>query len=238
MKPNVLHTSIMTSKARHIMTTNYDYCFEKSICDKFSDVQSSNPSTGERSHSLHRKYPLGDKTVWHIHGEGDDVKIKETKSSYPFQSIMIGFQQYARYLYKIQEYCSGMKGKFPAISSKVIEPEEYSKNILSWVDVFFTHDIVILGLGFDFSEFHLWWLLTYRRKMQLINSRISNSIKYYYADNPNPPEPKDVRHDLNAAKHDMLKALGVECISFIVKEDIDYFDGYMSVLMIEELIDK
>ena len=34
----------------------------------------------------------------------------------------------------------------------------------SWVDYFIFGDLFIIGLGFDFSEFDLWWLINRRNR--------------------------------------------------------------------------
>lgn len=52
----------------------------------------------------------------------------------------------------------------------------------SWIDLFFTNDIHILGLSLDTSEIDLWWLLTYRARYALQRGKkiITNRIYYYY----------------------------------------------------------
>ena len=63
-----------------------------------------------------------------------------------------------------------------------------------WLDILFTHNVDIIGLGLDFSESHLWWLLNYRANMirkvsdnsdQDRSVIIDNEIKFYY------PEKED-----------------------------------------------
>ena len=48
-----------------------------------------------------------------------------------------------------------------------------------WSDLFFTHDIHIVGLTLDVCEIDLWWLLTYRAQLFHSNSGIKNEITLY-----------------------------------------------------------
>ena len=68
----------------------------------------------------------------------------------------------------------------------------------SWMDYFIMGDVYILGQGFDFSEFDLWWLLL-RRKREKANT---GKIVYY------EPEYR------NKYKLLALKALDVDTVSF------------------------
>ena len=97
----------------------------------------------------------------------------------------------------------------------------------SWVDLFFTRDIHIIGLRLDFIEIDLWWLLTYWAD-QIIkknNSNIKNKIYYYI--------PQKHTGKANG-KIELLGNLGVEVI--IVKKSyyqyynyiLDYFEGKIS----------
>jgi len=57
----------------------------------------------------------------------------------------------------------------------------------SWIDLFFTHDIYIIGLTLDFVETDLWWLLTYRARLKYYKSKrkgvkyidVANNIHYF-----------------------------------------------------------
>ncbi len=76
----------------------------------------------------------------------------------------------------------------------------------SWVDLFFSHDIHIVGLGLDFIEIHLWWLLTYRSRV-LNGHKLprKNKIYYYY------PNSREV---LDQTKLRFLKAYGITTRKF------------------------
>jgi len=55
----------------------------------------------------------------------------------------------------------------------------------SWIDLFFTKDIHVIGLTLDFVETDLWWLLTYRARSKFYQKgkkqklNITNRITYY-----------------------------------------------------------
>jgi hypothetical protein len=60
-------------------------------------------------------------------------------------------------------------------------------------------DIYIVGLGFDFSEFDLWWLLNRRLRE---NASIGNV--YFY----------ELISEQSNAKISVLKSLGIKCENF------------------------
>ena len=73
---------------------------------------------------------------------------------------------------------------------------------ISWVDKFFTDDISIIGLGLNFQEIDLWWILDFRaREKYTGNKEINNKITYYCPISEDP------------SRIPVLKALGV-----VVKE--------------------
>jgi hypothetical protein len=93
-------------------------------------------------------------------------------------------------------------------------------NYQSWIDLFFTKDIYIFGLGLDFVESDLWWLLTYRARSKYYKSRflINNKITYFI-----PSEYED----RSRSKLEILKANDVMVIPLAGKNKLDY---YISVL--------
>lgn len=74
----------------------------------------------------------------------------------------------------------------------------------SWIDLFFTKDIHILGLSLDFNKIDLWWLLSFREKSKCSKSlNIVNKIYYYI--------PKEYIA-ISKSKIDMLKSVGVTIV--------------------------
>lgn len=225
---NDFHFDIMTSNIKNILTTNYDYAFEKTMKLGLSNKNFTLPlSTREIVYSLKRKYefPNFNKVVWHIHGElNDGKKYKKDhhvgSAFYNETSIMIGYDHYSDYLTQIQKYIKGKKDKTDSEYDLPLTVKlNYNEGLgSSWVDFFFTHDLIIIGFSLDFSENHLWWLLDQRaRYIKRYNKRITNKIIYTY-----PKLPDESTEDLNElakqvakrkqmkAKVDILKALLVE----------------------------
>src|SRR5690606_20341177 len=69
------------------------------------------------------------------------------------------------------------------ISEKSIEQkfEENSFNNSSWIELFFTSNIHVIGFTFDFCEIDLWWVLNKRARMMksTLKAKIKNEIHFY-----------------------------------------------------------
>ena len=72
---------------------------------------------------------------------------------------MIGYEHYISSIHNIQ-----------------INQKENKK--ISWIDIFLNDNIYILGLGLDFGEIDLWWLLSYRNRLILDNKIQKNKVIY------------------------------------------------------------
>ena len=193
----------------HIMTTNYEYTIEQAIQPGFSPIEQNIVSTNEENNSLLRKYdfPSKDgilkKTVWHIHGEIEHAKHKNTEVIKPSNSILIGYNQYIAYQKAVFDYFYISKSSRYSSYTRLIDKlnsftENELPNVESWIDLFFFKNIDIVGLTLDFSELHLWWILNRRFALQrdgkvrdvfhsanrhLSKSNkttITNCIRYYY----------------------------------------------------------
>lgn len=141
-----------------ILTTNYSYDIEYNVIEKFPyNTDSFKRKYGfstingiDKRYLLHYFYRLNvnDKVtqdIWHIHGEAR----KKT-------SMVLTHDEYAKTINAILNY--GKMRKY-----------DYEKNTTelkfeSWVDYFIFGDLFIIGLGFDFSEFDLWWLINRRNR--------------------------------------------------------------------------
>jgi hypothetical protein len=231
--PNTrLHEIIVNSGIKHILTTNYDYAFEKVIIPAFNNEIGQLPvSTRETINSIRRRSIFKDKplSVWHIHGEINDNKNFTSKDNYPSKSIMIGYEHYSEYIGEMQKYIRGEKMKEEKRLSEKLQEKEFEQT--SWIDLFFTTDLVIAGLSFDFSEQHLWWLLNYRAKQKRRERKnIKNSIKYYYAVLPEV-DPNDLnefakrqtKRKITKAKLELFSSLGVDAIPIECNNYEEYF---------------
>ena len=69
-------------------------------------------------------------------------------------------------------------GAIPQIEDR---PPITSNNILSWIDLFFMSNLYIIGLGLNYEEIDLWWILTIRKRLiqKIGRNHINNNIIYY-----------------------------------------------------------
>lgn len=145
---------LLNLEVENILTTNYSFEFEKTIC--------TNPSIGkilnlygygkegeiskkEKELGIYQYIKLGDrKKLWHIHGIATRKK-----------SIILGQYYYGYLLSQVIGYTSELLRRWN------------SKNDFyhhSWIDCFVSNDVHILGFALDLAEIDLWWLLAYKKK--------------------------------------------------------------------------
>ena len=169
-QPGWIHEVFMTLPIREILTTNYDYMLEKTLVEtRDIPVGSTEPK-----YSLNRRSSINGYNFHHIHGEA--------KKS---DSLCLGYEHYAGYLSKLREYLK----KAPSVKESLTGGSREEK---SWADLFFTHDIHIVGLNLDVCEIDLWWLLNYRAYLYNLNPRIKNNLKneiYFYYTSSDPVKP-------------------------------------------------
>ena len=245
---NEYHQKIMNLNYDDILTTNYDYSLQKSIESNFlKKKRELARNRREIKYSFKRSYGLpGRRTVvWHIHGELMDTRTyRRVSGNYPEKSILIGYQHYSEYLQKIQENISGESGvqKIENQSLRVrLRNEEQSP---FWMDIFFTHNLDIVGQGFDFSENHLWWLINHRANLKRNDGtrggrsiNVNNRIRFFYPvikelDKNNISEPKafemiiEIKNRLAKSKaiSELLKAFHVTTISIECDSFKDFYD--------------
>lgn len=243
-EPNKFHNRIMKSKSiAHILTTNYEYSFEKVSNPQFNNDGERLPNaTLETKHSIKRRNNIDlnietEKSVWHIHGEiNHNQKFK--KGQYASRSIQIGYEHYGEYLYEIQAYVNGKK-----YTNQESIPNRLRKGItepISWIDILFTDYLIILGLGLDFSEIDLWWLFNYRRKVYSKHRGLNeNTVVFYYPSLPKEAiddQEKRIRREIKYEKKtaiaSMLETLGIKTEEILCK---DYEEFYKIILDKEEI---
>jgi len=200
MLPNTCHYLIRNQNFADILTTNFDYTIEKALGEE-SHFELAQGYPNELKYSLFRKkVTLEPKSlsIWHLHGEAKKIG-----------SITLGYEHYSGHLQHLREFVK-RKPK--------VDDQSYNLwirllkgKIGSWVDYFFSHNIHIVGLGLDFSELDLWWLLVYRSRiiMQVDKENgmynIQNKIYYYH----------EQHKGANAQLHnklEILKSLGVTLV--------------------------
>jgi len=187
--PNEIHKRIADLSPKHIITSNYDLVLEKDGNYKIDEFYK------EKRFSIFRRYydTQSKRNIWHVHG---DCKNPNT--------INLGFEHYSGQLQYLRNYVvSGTNYKKRGISKipLVKRLKHNTKQTKSWIDLFFREEIHIIGLGLDFVEIDLWWLLTYRaRYISKGIENVNNKIYYYL--------PNELRND-SEGKIKMLENIGI-----------------------------
>lgn len=174
MEPIDLHRKIASAGFDHIMTTNYDYCIEYA-----GETRSKPLDSSEIRYSLFRRHQLNKTIIWHIHGEIER----------PI-SIALGYEHYVGTLSTMRDYLfrgwDKKAEKRSLFMQKSTDFDDTQNNIqYSWLDVFLRDDIHMLGLGLDYCEIDLWWLLVVKEKLRYdafdsknVNTKVGET--YYY----------------------------------------------------------
>lgn len=242
---NEYHQKLASLSYDDILTTNYDYSLQKSIVPGFMDIKNKLAhNKQERKYSLKRNYKIPDveKYIWHIHGELFDSRShSESSNSYPEQSIMIGYEHYTSYLERIQENIKGKSGTQKVESQSLMVRLRNGKLSPFWTDIFFTHNLDIVGQSFDFSENHLWWLINFRANaMRSTKSKhkvkINNRIRFFYPkingaeqiniDELNINKLIEKKNNLQKSKaiSEVLKAFSVEPKPIECESYVDFYN--------------
>jgi len=204
---NSVYDALASLNLRNYMTTNYDYAFAEAL-----GVKAVRHSI-EDIYSLRRRreYVKNNNSInlWHIHGEIDHPK-----------SIMLGLDHYCGSVSKLDAYVKGRyKYKKDQKSTSVISIENKIKSksfcLTSWVDLFFSTNVHIIGFSLDYSETDIWWVLNKRARI-LAEYPNFNSI-YYYVDNVDPE------------KKGLLQSFGVKVVESTVSNN-EYSAMYSSVI--------
>lgn len=185
------------------ITTNYEYCLEDALmANGYDNANESEkeqyrfiPYIKESVYSLHRCHAfikkdgakVKIKRIWHIHGEAKNPA-----------SIMLGYNHYGSTLGRMADYYNGkdlykslgtLQKRLPSLSTN--EPK-------SWIDLFYSKNIYIIGYGLDNAEIDIWWLLGKRARM---NQNKQLPIINFYE--------MDLIDEQRVAKQKALAAFGV-----------------------------
>lgn len=208
-----------------ILTTNYTREIEDSLIEKSQPMHNYSGRKGiERIYYLHtfNTVKRNDKKydIWHIHG---DIE-------YP-KSIIASHSYYGNLLSKY--------------NTELNKSTYYKKNrnkplkVTSWVDAVMFGNVYIVGFGFDFSEFDLWWLLT--RKYE---KGLSESKTFFYEPKINGVENCDYlkrfaqctllssKQSEKTSKIELMDVLNVETINLNCTADNndEYIKFYKAVI--------
>ncbi len=202
---NEIFELLASMDVENYLTTNYDYAFEKAL-----NISPEKLST-EEIYSLRRKRKYstnsGSKYLWNIHGEIEHPK-----------SIMLGLDHYCGSVSKIDSYVKGtykhtVSGQRVSVASMQdkLKSDEYC--FTSWVDLFFSSNVHIVGLSLDYSETDLWWVLNKRARF-VADDLVSNKIYFY-------------TNQMDDEKMGLLKSFNVDVVITDVVEG-DYKGMYES----------
>lgn len=193
-----------------ILTTNYTYELEYNLKSNYCSITDNTKremyaktteSEYDSKYFIHtfNRVSNGElsQDIWHIHGE------QRRKSS-----LVLTHDEYARLMGKIIEYNNKIGNKY----------DYYYDNLKfkSWIDYFVMGDLYILGQGFDFAEFDLWWLLLRRIREKAKTGKI-----IFYE-----PQNEDNKYKLLALEDLGVKTETLECIidkSKNINEQYKYF---------------
>ena len=132
LEPNNVHKEILNSGVRNILTTNYDFTFEKLMTKDLSILQNDG-IVKETTYNIFRHHNFNDYIFWHIHGDANNPL-----------AITLGYEHYSGYLQQMRNYvvtgtASSYKVKFKSLISKLKTGK--SLNVDIWLDFFFLRTI-------------------------------------------------------------------------------------------------
>jgi hypothetical protein len=215
LRRNSWHINVLETGIERILTTNYDYLLETSAQESKGLAQSFKSSTREQRYSLFRKITLRGVEMWHIHGEADHPS-----------SLCLGYEHYAGYIESMRAFLTKLseRNANQTLRSRILSPDAILVD--SWVNDFFTNDIHILGLGLDYTEIDLWWLLTYRTRMLNDKSMpIANRISLYEWES---------RLSANRDRNQLLESLGVEIKQITAPNWRQFYSGAIDMIIKSE----
>ena len=139
---------------------------------------------------------------------------------------MLGLDHYCGSIGKIDSYIKGwyrhvQEGKTieePSIENKF---KNNSFNNSSWVELFFTSNIHIIGFTLDYSEIDLWWIINKRARLKRsknLEKKIKNKITYYC-------------NEIDDQKKGLLASLDIEVqVDELIDTDNKYFDYFKKLI--------
>lgn len=145
----------------HILTTNYSYEIER-VADGRVGYDGENCSKlmrhteavnrADQKYLLHTyneiKWNGLTHKIWHIHGEARKP-----------QSVILGHYYYGEMLAKYQHELASRGNKQAFRQANNEEPIQKS-----WLDAFIMGDVYVMGFGYNYSDFDLWWLLNRKKR--------------------------------------------------------------------------
>lgn len=229
--PNAIYKQLASLPFDAYLTTNYDHVLDVCLVDM--GYQTAQSDKSETNYNIRRKRCLQKgsdlKSIYPIHGDMDNPR-----------SIVIGYNHYCGTVAKISDYLKGNykwkdgKDGEQKISSMLERLQNNDEKRYSWIDHIFMSDVYIVGLGLDYSEIDLWWLLDRRQRMVRGEGVMKqNKIVYFVTKDFKNLSPQE------NAKVCLLERLGVQCryTSITPGNAKDYMAAYQEIVdMIEKEI--
>ena len=198
--PNKIYEKLAGLPIKYFITTNYNTTLDNKRLEKIYSIR--------RKHQFTNDEEI--KEVWYAHGEVSNPK-----------SIMLGYDHYCGSLAKINDYIKGKYDYFGEVKIPSIERRINDKiyDVHSWIDLFFFTDLHIIGLGLDFCENDIWWILNKRQRL-IVDRKVNelpNKIYFYMTED-----------DLK--KRILLECFGVEVIDLYSIKDRNYEQKYYDAI--------
>ena len=157
----------------------YDDVIDKAVCRNEGEFVyiKINDSYQEQKYSIRRYRQYWNQhekiITWNIHGE-----LEYTNS------MMLGYDHYCGSIKLIDDYLNGAyryNKRLLRVESMENKLQNNNSKILSWIDLFFSSDIHILGFGIGYEELDLWYVLMKRKELQITagKDKVANKIIYY-----------------------------------------------------------
>ncbi len=145
------------------------------------------------------------KKVWHAHGQ-----VLEDGS---VDSLCMWFQKYIQNVGEVKQSLDLALGE---MLENLQKNHVYSGEINSWIQLFFTSDVDIIGTDLSYSELDVWWVLTCRARL-IREGKLKkgfNHIRFFML----KPYKKEKMSEEKVSKVALLKSLDIEIV-FITPED-------------------
>lgn len=212
IRPNNIHKDIVDLGFENILTTNYDYNLE----DSTENDWKASMAAPETYYSLFRRRSFGSQHIWHIHGELNNVS-----------SIMLGHEQYSGYIHKIRNFLtsgvateSKKRKRMPYVSKYSGKESSAKGDIENWVDIFLENEVHIVGFGLDYTENHLWNLITEKRRLRKKYRKAIGRVIFHRCSNKTQSIPDEARLSI-------LRALDVDVLDHMKGS---YSEAYQSCI--------
>ena len=235
---NDVYEALAKLPVKHYITTNYDMTLESTLKKMgYHKIQSD---SNESRYSIHR-YSIFEKDndtkqIWHIHGNIDKRN-----------SIIMGYDQYCGELSKMNDW---VKGSYKIANEPIgtihrrFSNAPDDKDIKSWIDLFFTSNIHIIGYSMPFDEIDLWWLLDKRKRLKwegrmpkprnitFYEGVVKSAEKEKMSDceKCKEKEKEKEKEKKRKAKEKLLNVLDVRYVSEDLNDKKEYADYYKRVL--------